>query len=395
MIEILDKYLCCGCNACILRCPRLCLKMEEDEEGFLYPQVNEELCINCGLCEKVCPVINQNEKCAPLYVYAAKNKNEEVRLQSSSGGIFTLLAEKVIQEEGIVFGARFDENWEVIHDYTDCIEGIKMFRGSKYVQSKTGDSFKKVESFLKSGVKVLFSGTPCQIAGLKNYLHTDSENLMTVDFICHGVPSSKVWRMYLDESCNKFLGGNEKALDCIDAINFRSKKYGWKDFIFFLRLKTARNIKYLEENHKQNIYMRAFLTNLILRPSCYHCPSKEGKSGSDITIADFWGIKTQCPSMDDDKGTSLVLINTEKGRKLYYSIDACSYKTRFDVQSNIAFAKSARIPKLRNLYWKRINRGGAFQSITKYIFRIDYVLKLIARIRRKLHRIFLMKTRTK
>jgi coenzyme F420-reducing hydrogenase beta subunit len=197
MIHLTEKTDCCGCNACVQSCPKDCITMQEDNEGFLYPAIDLETCIDCSLCEKVCPEIHQKEVRKPLQVYAAKNRNEEVRLQSSSGGIFTLLAEKIIEEHGVVFGARFDENWAVIHDYTETIEGLASFRGSKYVQSRIGETFSQAKQFLKSGRKVLFSGSPCQIAGLKLFLKKDYENLLTIDFVCHGVPSPKVWRKYI------------------------------------------------------------------------------------------------------------------------------------------------------------------------------------------------------
>lgn len=211
MIEIKDKSQCCGCNACVQRCPKQCIAMCEDEEGFLYPEVDEAICIDCGLCENVCPVINQADARIPLQVYAAKNTDEKIRMHSSSGGVFSILAEQTIKQGGVVFGARFDENWEVKHDYTETIDGVSVFRGSKYVQSKTGDTFKQAEQFLKQNRKVLFSGTPCQIVALKRYLKKEYENLLLVDFICHGVPSLGVWRKYLKQVI---------ALTC-DKIRFR------------------------------------------------------------------------------------------------------------------------------------------------------------------------------
>ena len=198
MIAIKEKHNCCGCSACVQVCPKQCIRMYADNEGFLYPQVNSTICIDCGLCEKVCPVINQNKPNVPLSVYAAKNINEEVRIKSSSGGIFTLLAEQIISEGGVVFGARFNENWEVVHDYTETIDGLESFRGSKYVQSSISDNFKVAKQFLKEGRKVLFSGTPCQIAGLKKFLQKEYENLLTMEVVCHGVPSPMVWRDYID-----------------------------------------------------------------------------------------------------------------------------------------------------------------------------------------------------
>ena len=239
MIHIEEKSKCCGCNACVQRCPKHCIAMREDEEGFLYPIIDESSCINCGLCEKVCPVLNQGEERKPLKVYAAKNRNEEIRMQSSSGGIFTLLAEQIIQEGGVVFGARFDENWDVIHDYTETIDGLASFRGSKYVQSRVGETYKQAESFLKQGRKVMFAGTPCQISGLKLFLCKDYENLLTVDFICHGVPSPGVWRKYLEELIARQGGGKNSVLshpnELITHIEFRNKRLGWKKYSFALR----------------------------------------------------------------------------------------------------------------------------------------------------------------
>ena len=197
MIQLNSKYDCCGCSACAQSCPKECIIMRADEEGFLYPQIDTDTCINCGLCERVCPVINQSLPQKPHSVYAAKNKNEDIRLKSSSGGLFTLLAERTINNGGVVFGAKFNDDWSVIHDYTETIDGIKIFRGSKYLQSNTNICYKSVRKFLKEGRKVLFSGTPCQIAGLHLFLNKEYPNLTTVDIICHGVPSPLVWHKYV------------------------------------------------------------------------------------------------------------------------------------------------------------------------------------------------------
>lgn len=255
MINIKDKSNCCGCNACVQKCPKQCISMREDDEGFLYPYVDKTLCIECGLCEKTCPIINSKEERKPLNVFAAKNQNDEVRMQSSSGGIFTLLAENVIDEGGVVFGAGFNERWEVVHSFAENKKDLAKFRGSKYVQSKVGNSYKLAEAFLKQGRKVLYSGTPCQIAGLKQYLRKDYVNLLAVDFICHGVPSPGVFRTYLRDEINictarKGGGKNTVLLPCIplvserdeldmkgmkiQSISFRDKRNGWKKYGFAL-----------------------------------------------------------------------------------------------------------------------------------------------------------------
>lgn len=332
MIEIKDKSQCCGCNACVQRCPKQCIAMCEDEEGFLYPEVDEAICIDCGLCENVCPVINQADARIPLQVYAAKNTDEKIRMHSSSGGVFSILAEQTIKQGGVVFGARFDENWEVKHDYTETIDGVSVFRGSKYVQSKTGDTFKQAEQFLKQNRKVLFSGTPCQIVALKRYLKKEYENLLLVDFICHGVPSPGVWRKYLKQvialTCDKntvsshlkLLLSERNAL--VEGISFRDKRLGWQKYSFSLTLSTTdesgnKNTVSLSESLNENLFMRGFLANLYLRPSCYACPANKGKSGSDITLGDYWGISSLMPDYDDDKGISAISVNTEKGKAVY------------------------------------------------------------------------------
>ncbi len=197
--------------------------MVVDEEGFKYPQVDDEVCIECGLCEKTCPVINQAESCKPIKVYAAKNNNEEIRLKSSSGGVFTLLAESIIKDGGVVFGVRFDSDWNAVHDYTESVEGLEVFRGSKYVQSDISDNFKKAKEFLKKGRKVLFSGTPCQIAGLKEFLRNDYDNLLTVDVVCHGVPSPAVWIAYIKSIARVSVHGKNSVLPSIRPTNGRTK----------------------------------------------------------------------------------------------------------------------------------------------------------------------------
>lgn len=308
MITISDKKSCCGCGACMQKCPKQCITLQEDNEGFLYPHVEATTCIDCGLCEKVCPMLNPGEARKPLQVLAAINKDENIRMESSSGGIFTLLAEKVINEGGVVFGARFDEEWQVTLDYTETIEGLTAFRGSKYVQARTGETYKQCELFLKDGRKVLYTGTPCQIAGLHHYLRKEYDNLTTCDFVCHGVPSPKVWRMYL----NEVIEGANRA---ITDIKFRNKDNGWKAFNFKMTYDEGSKTTTLSSCHRDNLFMRAFLCDMILRPSCHDCKAKQGRSKSDITIADYWGIQNSHPEMDDDKGTGLVLIHTQKGKE--------------------------------------------------------------------------------
>lgn len=373
MIDIKEKHNCCGCSACVLVCPKQCISMSADKEGFLYPQVDGAICIDCGLCDKVCPVINQEEPREPLAVYAAKNNNEEIRLKSSSGGIFTLLAEQIIAEGGVVFGARFNESWEVVHDYTETIEGLEPFRGSKYVQSVIGDNFIKAKQFLKDGRKVLFSGTPCQIAGLKKFLRKEYENLLTVEVVCHGVPSPMVWRDYLDyKRAKRAVGKNTVSsslneLPVIAGISFRDKTNGWKKFAFKISYaaskaaenslsKSAENTNYEITPFSEDLFMKGFLKNLYLRPSCYHCAARQGKSGADISIADYWGIQSIHPEIDDDKGTGLILINTKQGANYFNStanqIDSLISSYNKAIMQNPCIVKSVKEPNRRQQFWQ-------------------------------------------
>ena len=303
MISIKDKKHCCGCSACASICPKHSIVMTEDNEGFLYPHVDMDTCIDCGLCEKACNELHPFEKGEPQHVYAAINKNEAIRMRSSSGGVFYALAEKVLNEGGVVFGARFDDNWQVVIDYAEDMQGVEAFMGSKYVQARVGEAYKDAKRFLQQGRKVLFSGTPCQVAGLHQFLRKPYDNLLSIDFVCHGTPSPKVWKLYLQEVIGK--------LHRISDIEFRNKANGWKNFGFNLRYNDEDQTVSLLSSFHQNPYMKVFLQDIILRPSCYDCKAKGCRSQSNITIADFWGVNTVFPVMDDDKGTSLVFISTQ------------------------------------------------------------------------------------
>lgn len=397
MIVINESKDCCGCNACAQRCPKHCITLQEDHEGFLYPKVDTNLCIECGLCEKVCPTINPGIEKEPLEVYAAINPNESIRAESSSGGIFSLLAKKIIQENGIIFGARFNDNWEVIHDYTETLEGLTAFRGSKYVQSQIGNNFQKAETFLKTGRKVLFSGTPCQIAGLKRYLRKEYDNLITVDFICHGVPSPKVWRTYLNEICENlvletknasFLTNKEKK-SYIRSINFRDKNLGWKNFSFSLKMcststqDSEKSVELCEPFYK-NSFMKGFLNDLTLRPSCYQCPCKPNKYKSDFTIADFWGIQYLLPDMDDDKGTSLIFINTNQGKLIYDKLIINSKQISYTdvLPYNKGLNPILNIPTARKKFFDSLNTRQSICTIIEKAVIPSFIKRIKQRIKK-------------
>lgn len=348
MIHIKDKQECCGCHACMTACPAHCITMKADEQGFLYPVADKNACTDCGLCEKVCPIINQDVSRKPIKVYAAKCGDEQVRMQSSSGGIFTLLAESVIKDGGVVFGAKFTEHWDVIHAWADSMDGISVFRGAKYVQSTIGNTYREAKDILLQGRKVLFTGTPCQIAGLKKFLRKDYENLVTIDIVCHGVPSPLVWQTYLSANCRK-------QPSPITGISFRDKTYGWKKYRFHIRRAGSA-----EKPSAGNIYMKGFLKDLYLRPSCHACPARSGKSGSDITLGDFWGVHKFYPQMDDDKGTSLVLVNSDKGKALYEPIEKEHTEAKLEeaLQENPSISHDAAQSRYALQFWEQFPKKG-------------------------------------
>ena len=350
MITIIHKKDCCGCSACATICPKHCITMQADSEGFLYPIVQEADCIDCGLCDKVCHELHPFEERKPQKVYAAINKEEQIRLKSSSGGIFYLLAEKTIAEGGVVFGARFDEQWQVLIDYAETMEGIKAFMGSKYVQARMETAYDDAKRFLQEGRTVLFSGTPCQIAGFHHFLRKPYDNLLTVDLICHGTPSPKVWSRYLDE----VVTAGRKA---INDVQFRNKRDGWKRFNFTMSYDKDEQAVSIFSYHQENHFMRAFLCDMILRPSCHNCQAKSGRSHSDITIADFWGINTEIPEMDDDKGTGLVLVNTDKGHAFldWSNITFKETTAESALKHNPAYYRSVSAHPKRELFFKSLD----------------------------------------
>lgn len=385
MIKVLDEKMCMGCHACYNKCPVQAIEMMEDEKGFKYPQVNKEKCINCGLCEKVCPILNKINIENEPKAFAVKNKNEEIRKKSSSGGMFTLLAESILNEGGVVFGATFDENWQLKHTYAENVEKLHIFRGSKYFQSTVGSTYTKVKEFLDSGRKVMFTGTPCQIEGLKAYLGKENDNLFTQDIICHGVPSPKVHRKYI-EFLRKVLGINK-----IKSIQHRAKKNGWKDFCTYIKFDNSEYIK----SHNDDPYMQAFLRNTSLRESCYNCQFKKKNRVSDITLADFWGIENVAPEMDDDKGTSLVIVNSEKGKQIFEQIkDKIIYKqVDFEeaIRYNPSMTKSVKPDHNREKFFENLDKMPFDKLVKKYTYTPSIFRRILWKVKRGIKKVIRIK----
>lgn len=403
MIRIRDKALCCGCGACSQICPKHCIVLSQDEEGFLYPSVNEETCVDCGLCEKVCPVINQRTvHNKPQQAYAAVNKTESIRMASSSGGVFRAIADVVMRDKGVVFGAKFDDNWSVIHDCTETSDGLAAFQGSKYVQSEIRDCYQRAKIFLDQGRKVLFSGTPCQIAGLNLFLRKSYSNLVTVDLICHGVPSPRVWDEYLEEEIARQCNRKNSVLPrpihekdvLVEGIVFRDKSEGWKKYSFALALSTTKGsgekIQFCSRMPlNKNIYLRGFLSNLYLRPSCYNCPAKSSKSGADITLADFWNVHRVVEDFDDNKGTSLIIVNSLKGKSLIDSTSLRIKKVDFNlaIQYNTAYFKSIPKPKDRNQFFSNWQREHNVMNVLEQMLHVSLSKKFYQLTKRIVRRL--------
>lgn len=313
MINIQNKGDCSGCHACMAACPKGAIVMQPDTEGFLYPEIDRDICVECGICDNMCQAKKPIRLAREPHAYACWNKDENVRMNSSSGGMFHLLAKWMIQKGGVVFGAAFDDDFNIRHIGVRSVEDIRLLQGSKYVQSVIGNTYLEAKEELESGNYVLFTGTPCQIDGLLHYLRKDYEKLYTQDIICHGVPSSKVWQRYLEYQKEHF----KSTLKRDSVPSFRQKRDGWNRYA--ISLPFEKGIEY-RVFHREDFYMQAFLNNLSLRPSCYECHSKTKHRNSDITLADFWGIENVLPEMFDNKGTSLVLTNSEKGQSLFEEI---------------------------------------------------------------------------
>jgi len=352
----------------------------QNSEGFRHPQVDEAACLSCGKCSSVCPVIKSESGQAVLDAYACMHKDEAVRLKSSSGGVFTLLAEAILRQGGVVFGAAFAEDFSVHHVAVERLEDVAKLRGSKYVQSTIGNAYKECRAYLESGRLVLFTGTPCQVDGLLCFLGKEYDNLLTQDLICHGAASPAVWEKYIEFR-------EKKAASKTQGAFFRHKKYGWKTYSVLFTF--INNTEYAQPLTK-DLFMQGYLANLFLRQSCYRCHAKSLTRRSDITLADFWGARHILPDMDDDKGTSLVLVSSEKGQKLFNEIqDGMRWKQVDFMQAiayNSAINKSAPLPPRRDAFCRAVMEMPFDEAIKRYTDSkaVARIKKLYRRMRRLL-----------
>ena len=355
MIDIDKKRNCCGCGACANACPVTCIEMCADSEGFLYPQIDASACIHCGKCEKICPVINadgrkvtagKGAKAPYPAAYAAVNPVDRTRKASSSGGVFSLLAEYVIGKGGAVFGAVWGEDFSVKHIAIERIEDVALMRGSKYPQSDTGDCFTKAKQYLDGGRLVLFTGTPCHVSALLSFLGKPYPNLITQDLICHGTPSPAVWQAYLEYRA-------QVADSEIKEVSLRKKLEGKRATSVCIQFENGT--RYVRTPHGKDDFMKLFLYNKCLRPSCHRCAFK-GLRESDITLADFWGVNAVAPEMNDKKGVSLVLVNTPKGEEIFEAVkDSLKLKKvafKRSLMKNPSYFRSATAHPMRRKFFK-------------------------------------------
>lgn len=383
MINIIDKTECTGCAACTNICGHKAIQMTFDEKGHAYPIVNKDKCIDCGLCEQVCPLLHSEQIpedssiCKYPLVYAAYNRDDEIRKRSTSGGIFSILANFVLQQKGIVFAVRFDKDWRVIHTSFESISELDAFRGSKYVQSEIFNTYQLVKSELKNNRWALFVGTPCQVAGLKSYLRKDYDKLLTCDFICMGISSPVIWSEYLDVYWKRNL---------IKNICFKDKCKSWHKWNMLI-----------EDNHGKhtcvgmdNPFFNCYLTHLIFRPSCFHCRFRHLRHVSDFTIADCWGIDKVYPEFDDDKGCTTLMLQNEKAELTFNilkdNIQINRYSRSDVIKYNSHSVKQPTIDPLTEVFYKTYRDWG-FKIAFKQIIKLRRKNALIKRIKKVMHRI--------
>ncbi len=378
MIDIKEKSYCCGCQACYNKCPKNAITMVEDNKGFKYPKIDKSKCINCGLCEKACPILSQNKITNNPKAYACINNNEKVRIESSSGGIFTLIASNIINKGGIVFGANWNADFTgVEHTYVENINDLGKFRGAKYLQSDINKSYMQVKNFLDQDRYVLFSGTPCQIEALKTYLGKDYEKLFLQDIICHGVPSPKVWNTY------KKFKEKQQGKSLVNQMEFRNKDTeGWNKY--HVKMKFSNNNTY-DVEHGKDLYIKAFLSNISLRDSCTNCKFKKVNRASDITLADFWGINNIKPDMNDEKGTSLVIVNSEKGNMLFNEIkDNMKFEEiDFDtaIRPNPSMNNVSKMNSKTEKFFNELDKLPFNKLVDKYIPKPPFMKRLLRKIK--------------
>lgn len=367
-----NKKECNGCGACKYICPVNAIEMVTDEEGFEYPCIDEKKCIHCNKCKRYCS--NFNENSCQSVTYRGINKNLEDLKISSSGGIFLALARKVIEEKGVVFGVKYEDNLNVVHDFAESMEDVKKFCGSKYVRSDLKNTYQLAKKFLDSGRKVLFTGTSCQIQGLNIYLEHEYDNLLTMDIICHANPSPKVFQLYIKEI--------EKSRNKrIKNISFRTKENGWRN--------QTPVIEYVDgTKEEEKTFLTSFLKEMINRPVCYQCKFATENRISDITIGDFWGVEEIEPELEEKLGVSVLLVNTDKGKntikKLENYIDL--KEINFNRMKDFNHFHNVDVNLKRKRFFRDIENGKNVLEIMKKYNHDNIIYKVVNKVRKIVRR---------
>lgn len=379
-MKILDNEKnCTGCMACYNICPHHAIGMVKNEEGFLYPNINNDLCVNCGLCKKTCPVVSGVKiSDRKKEIFAFQSSNKDLLKKSSSGAFFSIASNEILKSNGFIFGAAFDSKLKLSHICVNTKDTLDKLRGSKYLQSEIGNSFFEAKKLLDNGVKVLYTGTSCQIAGLKNFLHKEYENLITIDLVCHGVPSPLVFEKYIN-----WIEKKSNAT-CTD-FSFRKKKWSWHVFnvnadLHCKHAGTLSTKNYIGTWHRDP-YMRGFLRELYLRPCCHTCKYASTLKPADITVGDFWGYKKHKKLKDNDTGISMVMINTEKGNRFFSEVDKGAYNSvTVDLEEAVNGNPALRAPfppsPVRDMFWKDLFIYDFDIIIEKYLYAEKVPLKM-------------------
>lgn len=377
-LEKQSKKECCGCMACSKICGVSAIEMKQDKCGFYYPKVDKNKCVDCGRCESVCPMKeNYVGQDADPDIYAVINRDTHVLKYSSSGGMFTLLAEWILEQNGVIYGVAFDENFYVCHQRAQTMEEAAKFRTSKYVESDIKEVYKYLLSDLSEGKTVLLTGTPCQISAINKYLKAkkiSTEKLYTCDNICHGVPSRKIWNDYLNILKSKYIIADDEIV----SINMRSKKHNWKNQEMDIELKKG-NINDIIQKFSFNQFFRSLFGH---RPSCFNCKYTSYKRPADFTLGDFWSVENAMISFDVDNGVNVVLVNTEKGRNLFEliknkaKIQKVTKKAAW--QAHLEYA--AKAPAKRKEFWENYLKMENKEEVLCRYMRGSFLNKMIRKM---------------
>lgn len=367
MIDTIERQFCTGCSVCANICPKSAIIMKPDEKGFLYPDLDRERCIGCELCINRCPVNNITDPVDHYKkpkVYAAWSLDEDIRISSTSGGIFSELAKKVLLDGGCVAGARYDDSHLVRHDIVENIDELIKLRQSKYIQSDVNDVYLKVKEELVHGKQVMFVGSPCEIDGLRHFLGKEYSNLILCDFVCRGTNSPKAYIAYLEDLENRYQSK-------VKRVWFKNKTYGWNLFSTKIIFENGR--EYIADRNQDAFMLGYIHYNLFMRDCCSSCMYKRLPRISDITLADFWGVGSHRIELDEDKGTSLVMLNSDKGRMLFDSIHAQIYSSEcpfeWAVEGNTCILNVAKKNKYSDAFFKELDSVPFEKLIHIYVRR--------------------------